>query len=231
MISSLRRKFNTTVFSPIYLDNHLIAVNKPYGTLTQSNVAGGNSLLDQTKAWLKSQFNKSGNIFLSLVHRLDRPVAGVILFARTSKAAARLSKQFREKTVVKVYQAAVLGIPKNKEGQLTTWIRKNPKTGKATIFPRDTGGAKKAELDYRILKIFKEKSILEIFLRTGRFHQIRAQMGFIKCPVVGDVKYGAPQNLPGRHIALYASKLEINHPISGETLILESPQPKGWPFI
>tara|TARA_B100000686_G_C16800666_1_gene985762 strand:+ start:5440 stop:6102 length:663 start_codon:yes stop_codon:yes gene_type:complete len=215
---------------PIYLDNHLIAVYKPYGVLTESDRPGGDSMIDRTKEWLKSRFDRPGNIFLGLVHRLDRPVAGVILFARTSKAASRLSKQFREKTVVKIYRGAVLGIPKKNEDRLTGWLRKNPKSGKTTVFSRKTEGAQKAELNYRVIETFREQAILEIVLHTGRFHQIRAQLAFMKHPMVGDVKYGAPRVLPNRHIALYAKRLEVEHPISGDLIALESPQPKGWPF-
>tara|TARA_B100000686_G_C16660211_1_gene900508 strand:+ start:350 stop:1012 length:663 start_codon:yes stop_codon:yes gene_type:complete len=215
---------------PIYLDNHLIAVYKPFGILTQSDRPGGDSLLGRTKDWLKTRFNKPGKVFLGLVHRLDRPVAGVVLFARTSKAASRLSQQFRNRTIIKIYQATVIGLPKLMEGRLTGWLMKNQKTGKATVFSKETEGATKAELDYRVAKTLGKYAILEIVLRTGRFHQIRAQLAFMKHPVVGDVKYGAPCNLPNRHIALYSSRIEIKHPISGKDLVLRSPEPTGWPF-
>ncbi len=213
----------------LYEDNHLIAVCKPNGLATQSDRAGGPSLLDQTKNWLKTEHNKPGNVFLGLVHRLDQPVSGVVLFAKTSKAASRLSKQFRERTTHKIYRAIVTGAPRQVSGELVHYLRKENSL-KATVFPRPTPDAKKAELFYIVTETFAHGSLLEVTLKTGRFHQIRAQLAFIDHPILGDVKYGAPHPLPGQQIALYAWKLVVQHPVSKEEISFESPPPPGWPF-
>lgn len=214
----------------LFLDNHLIAVYKPFGILTQSDITGVPSLWDETRHWIKQKFNKPGNVFLGLVHRLDQPVAGVVLFARTSKSAARLSRQFRERTTRKVYLAAVEGRVDPPEGVLVHFIRKE-KTRKSTVFPRPTEGAKRAELSYRVIRLFPEHTLLEVELKTGRFHQIRSQLAFLGYPIVGDVKYGASHPLPQKQIALFAWKLIFDHPVSKETITIESPDPPGWPFI
>ena len=213
----------------LYQDNHLIAVYKPPGLATQADTAAGPSLLDQTKQWIKTEHNKPGNVFLGLVHRLDKPVAGVVLFAKTSKAASRLSKQFRERTTRKIYRAVTIETPNQADGDLVHYLRKENSL-KATVFPRPTPGAKKAVLSYVLMEKLSNASILEVTLETGRFHQIRAQLAFMGNPILGDIKYGAPFALPDRQIALYARKLIVQHPISGEEITFESPPPPGWPF-
>lgn len=202
---------------------------KPPGIATQSDSAEGPSLFDQTKQWIKTEGKKPGNVFLGLVHRLDQPVSGVLLFAKTSKAASRLSKQFRDRTPQKIYRAIVTGSPKQATGTLIHYLRKEISL-KATVFPRSAPNAKRAELSYIIVESLANGSLLDVTLHTGRFHQIRAQWAFTGHPILGDVKYGAPYPLPGQQIALYARKLVIQHPISKEELSLESPPPPGWPF-
>ena len=211
----------------IYIDNHLIAVNKPAGLLTQPDRNTGESLIDQTRQWIKEKYNKPNNIFLGLVHRLDRNVSGVILFARTSKAASRLSKQFREETIKKIYRAIVFGKLKEEHTTLVHYLRKE-KSLRATVFPRETPTAKRSELSYEVINSLENKSLLEVSLSTGRFHQIRAQMAFIGHPIIGDVKYGAPEPLPNQEIALYAHKLVFSHPVSNEEITLTAPEPKTW---
>ena len=211
----------------IFIDNHLIAVTKPAGLLTQPDRNTDESLIDQTRQWIKEKYNKPNNIFLGLVHRLDRNVSGVVLFARTSKAASRLSKQFREGTPKKHYRAIVLGKLKEEHTTLVHYLRKE-KSLRATVFPRETPTAKRSELSYEVIYSLEKKSLLEVSLSTGRFHQIRAQMAFIGHPIIGDVKYGAPESLPNQEIALHAHKLVFNHPISNEEITLTSPQPKTW---
>ena len=211
----------------LYTDNHLIAVFKPAGLLTQSDRSKDPSLLELTRQWIKEEYDKPGNVFLGLVHRLDRPVAGVVLFARTSKAASRLSKQFRERTPVKIYRAFVRGTPKEKQATLVHYLRKE-KSLKATVFPHEGSDAKRAELAYKVIKSIKKKSLVEVTLTTGRFHQIRAQLAFIGHPIVGDIKYGSSDSLPGGGIALYAHQIVFNHPISGEKITIISPEPQNW---
>jgi len=211
----------------IFIDNHLIAVNKPAGLLTQPDRNTDESLIDQTRQWIKEKYNKPNNIFLGLVHRLDRNVSGVVLFARTSKAASRLSKQFREGTPKKHYRAIVLGKLKEEHTTLVHYLRKE-KSLRATVFPRETSAAKRSELSYEVINSLENKSLLEVSLSTGRFHQIRAQMAFIGHPIIGDVKYGAPEPLPNQAIALYAHKLVFSHPVSNEKITLTAPEPKTW---
>jgi 23S rRNA pseudouridine1911/1915/1917 synthase len=213
----------------LYQDNHLIAVYKPPGLSTQADTQGGPSLLDQTKQWIKTEQNKPGNVFLGLVHRLDKPVSGVVLFAKTSKAASRLSKQFRERTTQKIYRAIISGAPIQAHDSLVHYLRKENSL-KATVFPRPTSGAKKAALSYTLIENLSNASILEVTLETGRFHQIRAQLAFMGNPILGDIKYGAASPLPDRQIALFAWKLIVKHPISQDEITLESPPPPGWPF-
>lgn len=211
----------------IYIDNHLIAVTKPAGLLTQPDRNTNESLIDQTRQWIKEKYNKPNNIFLGLVHRLDRNVSGVVLFARTSKAASRLSKQFREGIPKKYYKAIVLGKLEKEHNTLVHYLRKE-KTLKTTIFPREAPTAKRSELSYEVIYSLEKKSLIEVSLSTGRFHQIRAQMAFCGHPIIGDIKYGAPELLPNREITLYACKLVFNHPISNEEIILTAPEPKTW---
>ena len=211
----------------IFIDNHLIAVTKPAGLLTQPDRNTDESLIDQTRQWIKEKYNKQNNIFLGLVHRLDRNVSGVVLFARTSKAASRLSKQFREGTPKKHYRAIVLGKLKEEHTTLVHYLRKE-KSLRATVFPRETPTAKRSELSYEVINSLENKSLLEVSLSTGRFHQIRAQMAFIGHPIIGDVKYGAPEPLPNQEIALYAHKLVFSHPVSNEEITLTAPEPKTW---
>ena len=211
----------------IFIDNHLIAVTKPAGLLTQPDRNTDESLIDQTRQWIKEKYNKPNNIFLGLVHRLDRNVSGVVLFARTSKAASRLSKQFREGTPKKHYRAIVLGKLKEEHTTLVHYLRKE-KSLRATVFPRETPTAKRSELSYKVIYSLEKKSLLEVSLSTGRFHQIRAQMAFTGHPIMGDVKYGAPKPLPNQEIALYAHKLVFSHPVSNEEITLTAPEPKTW---
>lgn len=171
----------------LYEDNHLIAVFKPAGILVQGDETGDKCLVDEVKEYLKEKYKKPGNVFLGLLHRLDRPVSGIVLFAKTSKGASRLSEQFRNHGVQKVYHALVEKAPKQKSGTLVHYLKKDEKQNYTTVFDEPTGDALKAELDYEVV----DKNILKIHLKTGRSHQIRAQLAHIGCPIVGDTKYGA----------------------------------------
>ena len=195
----------------LYIDNHLIAVCKPAGMLTQPDDSGDISLMEKVKKWIKAEYKKPGNVFLGLVHRLDRPVSGVVVFGLTSKGASRLSEQFRQKTTQKIYRTLVEKTPKPTQGTLRHYLKKE-KSLKATVFPRPSPDAKEALLDYKVLENFENTSLLNIRLHTGRFHQIRAQLSFIGYPIVGDKRYGAISVLPEGRIALHAQSIVFNHP-------------------
>ena len=212
----------------LYEDNHLLGVYKPAGVLVQGDATGDPTLLDLAKSYIAERYAKPGNVYLGLVHRLDRPVAGVVLFARTSKAAGRLSKQFRERTVEKVYWAIVEGRPKPPRGVVTDYVSRERR--RSQIQQAATEGAKLAELRYRTLETRARQSLLEVSLGTGRHHQIRAQLAHHGHPIVGDVKYGASAALPKKRIALLAKRLIVSHPTRDETVKLESPVPGDWPW-
>lgn len=191
----------------LYEDNHLIAVIKPAGMLVQGDEGGERCLIDEVKDYLKEKYNKPGNVFLGLLHRLDRPVSGIVLFAKTSKGASRLSEQFRTHTTQKIYQAKVIGRPKKDRATLINYLIKDDKKNKVAVYDVEKPGSQRAELDYELLKSDGKNSILKITLKTGRPHQIRSQLAYIGCPIVGDLKYGAPEPLPDKSIALSAVQL------------------------
>lgn len=178
----------------LYEDNHLIAIHKPCGLLTQGDRSGTPSLMDEVKLYLKKKYNKPGNVFLGLVHRLDREVSGVVVFAKTSKGASRLSEQFRNKTTSKIYEAIVRGHPETKEQKLVHFLLKNAKKNKVSVYEQAIEGSKRAELVYTVIESNNAYSLLRIWLLTGRPHQIRAQLSHIGFPIVGDAKYGGEQN-------------------------------------
>ena len=209
----LRRKPPKPVeFQPasvIYLDNHLLVVNKPAGILVQGDASGDLDLLTACKAYLKEKFEKPGNVFLGLVHRLDRPVSGVMVFARTSKAASRLGQQFRQRTVKKKYLAMVEAEPPG-NGTLIDYLRKDHKT--VRIVAPDHPKGMRAELSYTVLTRKKGRSIVLVDLATGRPHQIRVQLANQGWPIVGDFKYGSKTPLDGWNLALHSVQLEVEHP-------------------
>ncbi len=185
--------------------------------------------MDQVKDWIKTEYKKPGKVFLGLVHRLDRPVSGVVVFGRTSKGSSRLSEQFRQKTTKKIYRALVEGTPEPQQASLTHYLRKE-KSLKATVFPRPTPDAKEALLDYEVIETSGTTSQLDIHLHTGRFHQIRAQLAFIGHPIVGDKKYGASSMLPEGRIALHARRMVFHHPTSKEEIVIDCLPPQDWPM-
>lgn len=197
----------------LFEDNHLIAINKPHGQLVQADVGGELSLLDEVKAMIKERDQKPGNVFVGLLHRLDRPVGGVVLFAKTSKGASRLSDQFRRHTIDKVYWAVVEGRPAQIEGGVIQWLVKDEAQNFVTAYDHEVAGSQKAELQYRVLEVRGNKALVEIRPKTGRPHQIRVAMSSLGCPIVGDVKYGAQTKLD-HDIALFAESLSFDHPIS-----------------
>ena len=212
----------------LYEDNHLIAVYKPSGVPVQPDESGDASLMDLVKEYLKQKYHKQGQVFLGLLHRLDRPVSGVILFAKTSKGASRLSEQFRLHQTLKIYQALVEGKPKKDAATLIHYLKKNSVKNKVTVYPESTKDALYAELSYTVLKSDKTHSLLEIHLKTGRPHQIRAQLATIGCPIVGDLKYGACHPLPDKSLRLAAVSLEFRLATKEEIVKVEIPTPAEW---
>ena len=213
----------------LYEDNHVIGVVKPFNLLSQKDKTGDEDIMDRVKAYLKEKYHKPGNVFLGLVHRLDRPAGGVMVFARTSKAAGRLARQFREKTMEKRYVAWVEGVVEEKEyTKAVSYIKKNPRSNKVTVFPSPAPDSLKAELLYRAVRQEEGKTLLEITLLTGRPHQIRAQMAFLGHPVLGDLKYGAAEPLKGKNIALFSRYLAFEHPVTQEEIVLEAEPEEGW---
>lgn len=206
----------------LYEDNHLIAVVKPAGTLVQADKSGDPCLMDEAKTYLKHAHHKQGNVFLGLLHRLDRNVSGIVLFAKTSKGAARLSEQFRTHSIKKVYHALVEGTLDKPSGTLTARLEKDEKAMKA----RASAHGKECSLSYRMLRRVGKNTLVEVELGTGRFHQIRAQFALIGHPLVGDVKYGARSILPDQAIALSAVRLEFKKATGDEIVKLEITAPE-----
>ena len=214
----------------LYEDNHLLAVNKPAGWPCQPDASGDPTLVEAAQAYLKKKYHKPGNVFVGLVHRLDRPVAGAVVLARTSKAAARLSAAFREGRIEKVYRAVVGGCVESDEDRLTHWLRKISRRRRSEVAAPDAPGARRAILDYRVIGTAAGSSLLEVVLHTGRSHQIRVQLAAVGHPILGDLKYGAVAALPGGVIALYARRLQFDHPTRAEVVDVVAPDPPGWPW-
>lgn len=208
---------------PLYHDNHLLALDKPAGLLTQPSGTDRDNLEDQAKTYIKEVKNKPGNVFLHAVHRLDRVVSGIVLFACTDKALSRLNADLRARRFKKIYHALVHGVPPQKNGSLRHFLTHGD--FRAEVKPAGAPGARECLLDYRTLKQSGTFSLLEIELHTGRYHQIRAQLAAVGCPICGDQKYGSEKKLPGGVIALHHARLSIIHPTKKTDIIIESPAP------
>jgi 23S rRNA pseudouridine1911/1915/1917 synthase len=212
----------------IYEDNHLLVVNKPAGLATQGVAEGTASVLTRAKEYLKKKYQKPGNVYLGVVSRLDASVSGLLVLARTSKAADRLTKQFQSGQVEKVYWALVERPPERPEGELTHWLLKNEKERRTTVVGPRTVGAQHARLSYRTLESARLGTLLEIQLHTGRKHQIRVQLAEIQCPVVGDRKYGSRKPFIESAIGLCCVRLAIEHPTTKKRLEFQALPPASW---
>jgi 23S rRNA pseudouridine1911/1915/1917 synthase len=209
----------------LFEDNHLLIVNKKSGDIVQGDKTGDKPLSDVVKEYIKEKYNKPGEVFLGVVHRLDRPTSGVIIFARTSKALERLNKMLRERTISKTYWAVVKNTPLKEKDSLIHFLKKNPKNNKSTVFTKETDASKKAILHYSVIKKLDNYSLLEIDLETGRHHQIRAQLAYIGSPIKGDLKYGASRSNKDGSIHLHARKILFTHPVSKESISVLAPIP------
>ncbi len=210
----------------LYEDNHIIAVNKTCSEIVQGDKTGDTPLSEIVKAYIKEKYNKPGEVFLGVTHRLDRPTSGVVLFARTSKALTRLNAMFQShEQIQKTYWAIVQGAPKMPEGRLENWLIRNEQQNKSYITKPNANNAKKAVLNYRTLVRGDNYTLLEINLETGRHHQIRCQLAAIGCPIKGDLKYGAKRSNPDGGISLHARQIAFIHPVSKQPICITAPVP------
>jgi len=210
----------------LYEDNHIIAVNKNSSEIVQGDKTGDTPLPETIKAYIKEKYNKQGEVFLGVTHRLDRPVSGVVLFARTSKALTRLNNMFRDKEIKKTYWAIVKNRPKESEARLEHFLVRNEKQNKSYAYDSEKANSKKAVLSYKTLASSDNYSLLEVELETGRHHQIRCQLAKIGSPIKGDLKYGFPRSNPNAGISLHARSVEFIHPVSRIKIKIEAPAPE-----
>ena len=209
----------------IYEDNHLIAVNKSCGEIVQGDKTGDQPLSESLKIWLKEKYNKPGNVFVGVTHRLDRPVSGIVLFAKTSKALARLNGMFRTGAIKKTYWAIVKRCPSQPEGELTHWLVRNEKQNKSYAYDTEQPNSKKAILHYKLIARSENYFLLEIDLKTGRHHQIRCQLAKMGCPIKGDLKYGFERSNKDGGISLHARGAAFTHPVSKQEITIVAPVP------
>jgi len=210
----------------LFEDNHIIIINKRVGDIVQGDKTGDIPLSEIVKEYIAKKYDKPGEVFIGVVHRLDRPTSGIVIFARTSKALERLNKMLRDKTIKKTYWAVVKNTPKNQSDTLIHYLKKNPKNNKSTSFRIENQDTKKAVLHYNFIKKLDNYALLEIDLETGRHHQIRCQLASIGCPIKGDLKYGFKRSNPDGGINLHARKIEFVHPVSKTLIALEADLPK-----
>lgn len=209
----------------LYEDNHVIIVSKRSGEIVQGDKTGDPTLSDDVKQYIKERYAKPGAVFLGVTHRLDRPVWGLVVFARTSKALSRLNDMFRNGEVHKTYWAVVQNRPEHNEATLEHWLTRNERQNKSYAYDHEVPGAKKAVLKYRVIGHSERYWLLEINLMTGRHHQIRCQLAAMGCPIRGDLKYGARRSNPDGSISLLARRVEFVHPVSKQLISVESPLP------
>lgn len=209
----------------VFEDNHLLIINKKAGQLVQGDKTGDASLLELIKSFIKERDHKPGNVFLGLVHRIDRPTSGLVIYAKTSKALSRLTQMVKNRELKKTYWAVTAKADIPPQQRLIHFLQKNEKTNKSTVFPKATDGAKEAILNYQIIKTLDNFQLLEVDLETGRHHQIRAQLSKIGAPIKGDLKYGAARSNADGGIHLHARRLEFVHPVTKELITVTAPVP------
>ena len=209
----------------VYEDNHIIIVNKTCREIVQGDKTGDTPLSEIVKEWLKAKYNKPGNVFIGVTHRLDRPVSGLVIFAKTSKALSRLNEMFRKGEVKKTYWAIVKNTPPQPQDTLVHYITRNEKNNKSTAHTTARSGGQRAELDYRLIATGDNYRLLEINLKTGRHHQIRCQLAQIGCPIKGDLKYGSERSNPDGGISLHARRVTFEHPVSHLPIDITAPVP------
>ena len=207
----------------LYEDNHIIAVNKRVGDIVQGDKTGDNPLSEIVKSFLKKKYNKLNNVFLGVVHRIDRPTSGVVIFAKTSKSLKRLNNMIKNSEIKKFYWAITKTKPEKRNDTLVHWLKKNPKNNKSTHFKKETENSKKAILHYKIIKELKNYYLVEVLLETGRHHQIRTQLSAIGCPIKGDLKYGYDRSNKDGGICLHAKKISFSHPVTKKKILISAP--------
>ena len=211
----------------VYEDNHIVVVNKTSSEIVQGDKTGDTPLSEMVKQYLKEKYNKPGNVFIGVTHRLDRPVSGLVVFAKTSKALPRLNEIFRNGEVKKTYWAIVKECPKETEGELVHYLVRNEKQNKSYAYDKEVKNSKKAVLHYKLIGHSQNYYLLEVDLKTGRHHQIRCQLAKMGCPIKGDLKYGSPRSNPDGSICLHARTVQFVHPVSKEMIRLTAPVPEG----
>jgi 23S rRNA pseudouridine1911/1915/1917 synthase len=211
----------------LYEDNHLIVVNKPFGMGSQGDETRDESVVDWVKSYLKRTYDKPGNVYLGLIHRLDRPAGGIMVLAKTSKAASRLSKQFQSKSVEKIYVALTERVPAQSQGSLTHHLAKLPGRNIVRAHPKPVADSKQARLHYQVLHTHAGRALVEVQLETGRRHQIRVQLATLGCTIKGDVKYGQTSFNSDQSICLMARRLTFDHPTLDKSMTIELPLPEG----
>ena len=211
----------------VYEDNHIVVVNKTSSEIVQGDKTGDTPLSEMVKQYLKEKYNKPGNVFIGVTHRLDRPVSGLVVFAKTSKALASPNEMFRNGEVKKTYWAIVKECPKETEGELVHYLVRNEKQNKSYAYDKEVKNSKKAVLHYKLIGHSQNYYLLEVDLKTGRHHQIRCQLAKMGCPIKGDLKYGSPRSNPDGSICLHARTVQFVHPVSKEMIRLTAPVPEG----
>ncbi len=211
----------------VYEDNHIIVVSKTSSEIVQADKTGDIPLSETVKQYLKEKYNKPGNVFIGVVHRLDRPVSGLVVFAKTSKALTRLNEMFRNGEVKKTYWAIVKECPRETEGELVHYLVRNEKQNKSYAYDKEVKNSKKAVLHYKLIGHSQNYYLLEVDLKTGRHHQIRCQLAKMGCPIKGDLKYGSARSNPDGSICLHARSVKFIHPVSKEQVELTAPVPEG----